>query len=590
MKKVINTWPGWECVRVINHGSFGIVYEIQRIEYGRKYTAALKVITIEATADKEETVVADAVAINQRIEYYRNIVADISKECSLMYDFKGYTNFVSYEDHMVVESIEELRWDILIRMELLQPLDLWIRNNGDTPENIARIGVDICNALEICHSRNIIHRDIKPGNIFVNATGNFKLGDFGIAKSLENDDTTMSIKGTISYMAPEIFLHQKYSFSSDIYALGIVLYRYLNRGMPVIQNIEQNHFGVTENVFGRQTSMESIPVPERGSDLLRKTVMKAVAFYPEERFDSAAEFRSALLTCPEMQGDKRFVNIDETNNKTPFIDSNRNLSRETETDLQSQKNPNWSTSKKKVNSVGIIAVIICLATVIFGLFVFLTVKREKVNTKPDGLTKEIENVNKTEAGEQETDKALTLKSKVMLSGTMMEVAFSDDGFEITDSTRLEITSTNTNTAYVHFDENLRKYVIYALAPGETEINAEYEGKTYNENLSVHADADIQYGISITPVYDSLLLHGSFSSKRNKLRFILKGCEPGDVNIVYYYDPGLSFNCVESWSDNEFIIEIENHGSRENGRMIVMATSKNNTDVIYAACEVEIEID
>ena len=83
--------------------------------------------------------------------------------------------------------------------------------------------------MELCKANNIIHRDIKPGNIFVSRFGTYKLGDFGIAKQLERGAGTLSSRGTYDYMAPEMFRGQRYDASVDIYALGIVLYKLRNR-------------------------------------------------------------------------------------------------------------------------------------------------------------------------------------------------------------------------------------------------------------------------------------------------------------------------------------------------------------------------
>ena len=66
---------------------------------------------------------------------------------------------------------------------------------------VIRLGIELCRALEVCHRQGILHRDIKPGNILVSKDGEFKLGDFGVAR--EWVDASMTIVGTRSYLAPE---------------------------------------------------------------------------------------------------------------------------------------------------------------------------------------------------------------------------------------------------------------------------------------------------------------------------------------------------------------------------------------------------
>ena len=113
-------------------------------------------------------------------------------------------------------------------MELLSSLVNKTADSFSEAETV-KIGMDICNALELCQKAKIIHRDIKPSNIFVNANGDYKLGDFGIAKVLSGATSGMSKKGTYSYMAPEIYKCEPANYTSDIYSLGVVLYKLLNK-------------------------------------------------------------------------------------------------------------------------------------------------------------------------------------------------------------------------------------------------------------------------------------------------------------------------------------------------------------------------
>ena len=85
--------------------------------------------------------------------------------------------------------------------------------------------VQICLSLEYIHGRKVLHRDIKASNIFLTGNNTVKLGDFGISKVLENTGSNaMTVVGTPYYMSPEVCQNHPYTFKSDVWALGCVLY------------------------------------------------------------------------------------------------------------------------------------------------------------------------------------------------------------------------------------------------------------------------------------------------------------------------------------------------------------------------------
>ena len=116
--------------------------------------------------------------------YFLDKVESITREVELMSKLKGNSNIVSYEDHQVIEHADKMGWDILIRMELLQPLVQVMKTRSMARRDVIQIGIDICRALELCHKFHIVHRDIKIDNIFLSENGDWKLGDFGIANRL----------------------------------------------------------------------------------------------------------------------------------------------------------------------------------------------------------------------------------------------------------------------------------------------------------------------------------------------------------------------------------------------------------------------
>ena len=220
------SWPGWNVTGILGHGSYGKVYAIERDVFGHTEKAALKVISIPQNDGEIEELYNDGYDSESITQRFKSYLQDIVREYSLMSEMKGHTNIVYCDDLRYVQHDDGMGWDIYIKMELLTPLPK-ILKNGFSEKLVIKLGLDICNALILCKSKNIVHRDIKPQNIFVSEDKNFKLGDFGIAKTAER--TTSGTKtGTYKYMAPEVYNNQPYGHAADIYSLGMVLYWLLN--------------------------------------------------------------------------------------------------------------------------------------------------------------------------------------------------------------------------------------------------------------------------------------------------------------------------------------------------------------------------
>jgi hypothetical protein len=114
-------------------------------------------------------------------------------------------------------------------MEYLEGQDLGKASRIWSAAEAARVGRDTCAALEYAHYMDVVHRDIKPGNLFLCDTGQVKVTDFGIAKAVSGTSLTATgtLVGTLPYMAPEQWLGETAAFSNDIWAIGCVLYELL---------------------------------------------------------------------------------------------------------------------------------------------------------------------------------------------------------------------------------------------------------------------------------------------------------------------------------------------------------------------------
>ena len=300
---------GWNITRLLGEGSYGKVFEIERSEFGQTYRAALKVITVPQSSAEVRSVISEGMSVSQAEAYFHGIVEELMHEFSIMFKLKGTANVVSCEDLRVLEHPDGIGWDILIRMELLHPLLPYVYQHPMARRDIIKLGIDICKALELCQRYNIIHRDIKPENIFISDNGDYKLGDFGIARTIERTTSGLSKKGTYSYMAPEVYAGREYGFSVDTYSLGLVLYRMLNknRGPFLPQPPEAITFSSREQALGRRISGEALPRPFYGEGRLGEIVLKACAFDPKDRYSSPQQLRQELEAILYTQTDAAVI-------------------------------------------------------------------------------------------------------------------------------------------------------------------------------------------------------------------------------------------------------------------------------------------
>ncbi|NLD49027.1 MAG: serine/threonine protein kinase, partial [Clostridiaceae bacterium] len=289
-------WGSWTVEELIGKGSFGRVYRISKDVFGSKYSSAVKLLTVPTHEQYREARLTANSSDEELTGYFEDIVKNIVTEISLLYQLRGHSNIVSYEDHTVERRKEGLGWDILIKMEYVTSLVDLMSGRRLTREEVVRIGTDICSALETCEKMNIIHRDIKDENIFVSQKGAFKLGDFGIAREFARSGKMASMKGTPLYMAPEVFKGERYDSRVDIYSLGMVLYRLLNMGrLPFTPDSDQRlRREDNEQAIERRLAGEPLPMPKKAGDELGKIILKACAYRAADRYTTAAEMRVAL--------------------------------------------------------------------------------------------------------------------------------------------------------------------------------------------------------------------------------------------------------------------------------------------------------
>jgi len=160
------------------------------------------------------------------------------------------------------------------------------------PAAARRLALDLLTALGAAHERGIVHRDVKPANIFFDAAGNAKLGDFGAAHLADFGQTQSGgFLGTLAYMSPEQISNAPIGAAADLYALGATLFEALTGRPPFLG----------PDLVGQQLG-EAPPVPSSLRPALAPAhdgaLLRALAKAPGDRFGSAVEMADAVATWP----------------------------------------------------------------------------------------------------------------------------------------------------------------------------------------------------------------------------------------------------------------------------------------------------
>ena len=247
------------------------MYEASRNEYGVENHAAIKIISIPASEAEIDTLRSEGLDMQATKTHFQTIVNDFVNEIRLMVSLEGCPN-----NHQMTEA------------------------------EVIKLGCDICTALETCAEEKIIHRDIKPGNILVHKSGDFKLGDFGIARKLENMTGGLSQRYTPKYMAPEVATSMYYDERVDIYELLNGL------RIPFQPNKQINSLADIENAVRRRNSGEAFDVPINASTEMADLILRACAYDPNMRFSSATEMKQALMSVANGTYQIGASNLDRT--------------------------------------------------------------------------------------------------------------------------------------------------------------------------------------------------------------------------------------------------------------------------------------
>ncbi len=432
-------WNEWTITEKIGQGSYGTVYKAKRLLEGRELFSAVKIIDIPYDEEELRTVRLEYDDDQSVREYFREIKNAYVKEIEVMFDLNGSPNIVTLEDFLVEEK-PEIGWRIYIRMEYLEDFRLYNKSHEMTETEAIKLASDICNALVYCEKKNIIHRDVKPENILRSPDGDYKLGDFGIARAARQTSGSYSSKGTYAYMAPEVVKGQHYSGNADIYSLGIVLYRLMNRNRFPFENIHKQvlSYQEKEDSLNRRINGETFVGPVLASDGFSAVIMKACAYDPEQRYQTASEMTSDLRKLDAFPGRNENPQSGQLSEKAQAVGKGTEPERNTVQEKQKKHRPAFFK----------IMVVFLAAAMVFAGFMTGALLRRSTLEQGDGSDtareiREDENSSGSESSDDTGDASVTESSDMMtVTIISIEEGVKEEGVEDTATEAEETTEGN----------------------------------------------------------------------------------------------------------------------------------------------------
>jgi eukaryotic-like serine/threonine-protein kinase len=232
---------------------------------------------------------------------------DLAQDTIFLRRFKREAQILKKLEHPHIVrfyGVEVDRQYVFMLMDYVQGTSLQTEifmKNGTSMEKamVSKVMQAICSALHYAHRKNLVHCDIKPGNIMINHTGDVLLADFGIARMTDAATSTMVGFGTPAYMAPELVLGIDPTPQSDIYSMGVVLYEMVTGGERPFTGESANTTGMmtSEKVRWEQMNLKP-PLPRQFnpavSPELEMVVMRCLEKTPGKRFASALDLLNAV--------------------------------------------------------------------------------------------------------------------------------------------------------------------------------------------------------------------------------------------------------------------------------------------------------
>ena len=250
----------------------GSISEVFKISGSQEY--ALKIVRCEHDAAK-----------------YQNALYELH----IMQQLKGEALTVQLQDFEISKDEKT----VFFLEDYHTSLSSYLANHSLTAVDAVRIVIGICDALNACKNRGVLHLDIHPRNIFVDNPDQVLLGDFGSSLFLKDVAANRAMRGTMAYMAPEVYRDGKCSEQSDIYSAGLILFALFNHRILPFMDTDSEQIAIYKRLAGTKLPAVSLENAELGIEINR-IIGKACAYDHKCRYENLTAFKNDLCRLYEI--------------------------------------------------------------------------------------------------------------------------------------------------------------------------------------------------------------------------------------------------------------------------------------------------
>ena len=281
-----------EVVECLSVRGAAAVYIVKSTKSGQTYI--LKHISVPESQKQVDALMFTGAAATREDaqKYYEQVVSDYQSELTTLETLSASPNLDCFRSYQIAPKEDGVGYDMYLLAEHRKTLVDYLADNAMTKLCAVNLAMDLCSALIDLRNAGLIHRDVKPSNIYLNAQGHFLLGDLGIAKIDDLKYCTMPESMLSSYSAPELFsLLGTIEPTTDIYSVGLILYRIFNGNHGPFEDENTS----AKAADRRRVTGEALPVPMFADYEISEIILKACSFKPEDRYQTPQELKDALV-------------------------------------------------------------------------------------------------------------------------------------------------------------------------------------------------------------------------------------------------------------------------------------------------------